>query len=64
MSEATVDDYKQWIKCAATLLLLDEQLCTIASLKMTLEGALLKVGFYPEEINNNKYHYAVDRAKR
>ena len=38
--------------------------CAVASQRMTLKGALLKVGFSQKEINNNKHRYAVGRAKR
>ena len=49
---------------AARALLLDEQICAIASQRMTVKGALLKVGSSQERINNNKHRHAVDRAKR
>ena len=64
MSEATSDEYKQRIDHAARALLLDEQICAVASQRMTLKVALLKVGFSQEDINNNKHRHAVDRAKR
>ena len=64
MSEATIDAYKQQIEHAARFLLLDEQMYAVASQRMTLKGALLKVGFSQEEINNNKHQHSVDRAKR
>ena len=64
MSETTSDAYKQRIEHAARALLLDEQICAVASQRMTLKIALLKVGFLQEDINNNKHRHAVDRAKR
>ena len=64
MSEATSDAYKQRIEHAARALLLDEQICAVASQRMTLKVALLKVGFSQDDINNNKHRHAVDRAKR
>ena len=64
MSEATIDAYKQQIEHAARFLLMDEQMYAVASQRMTLKGALLKVGFSKEDINNNKHRHAVDRAKR
>ncbi|OEU17850.1 hypothetical protein FRACYDRAFT_238278 [Fragilariopsis cylindrus CCMP1102] len=64
MSEATEDNYKQRIEHAARYLLFDEQLCAVPSQRLTLKGALLKVGFSQEEINNNKHRHGVDRAKR
>ena len=65
MSEATSDKYKQRIEHAARYLLLDEQLCAVASRRMTLKAALLQVGFSQDDIdNNNKHQHAVDRAKR
>ena len=64
MSEATTDAYKQRTEHAARFLLLDKQICAVASQRMTLKGTLLKVGFSQEEINNNKHQYAVGRAKR
>ena len=64
MSEATTGAYKQRIEHAARYLLLDEQLCAVASRRMTLKAALLQVGFLQEDINNNKHRHAVDRAKR
>ena len=64
MSEATGDDYKQRIEHAARYLLFDEQFCAVPSQRLTLKGALLKVGFSQEEINNNKHRHGVDRAKR
>ena len=65
MSEATSDEYKKWIEHAARYLLLDEQLCAVASRRMTLKAALLQVGFSQGDIdNNNKHRHAVDRAKR
>ena len=42
----------------------DNQICAVATEKMALKGALVKVGFCQEEINNNKHRHAVDRAKR
>ena len=64
MSDATTDVYKQRIEHAARYLLLDEQLCAVASRRMTLKAALLQVGFSQDDINNNKHRHAVDRAKR
>ena len=64
MSETTTDEYKQQIEHAARYLLLDEQLCAVASRRMTLKTALLQVGFSQDDINNNKHRHAVDRAKR
>ena len=65
MSETTSDAYKQRIEHAARALLLDEQICAVASQRMTLKIALLKVGFSQGDIdNNNKHRHAVDRAKR
>ena len=65
MSETTNDAYKQRIEHAARALLLDEQICAVASQRMTLKVALLKVGFSQGDIdNNNKHRHAVDRAKR
>ena len=64
MSETTNDAYKQRIEHAARALLLDEQICAVASQRMTLKVALLKVGFSQDDINNNKHRHAVDRAKR
>ena len=64
MSEATGDNYKQQIEHAARYLLFDEQLCAVPSQRLTLKGALLKVGFSQEEVNNNKHRHRVDRAKR
>ena len=64
MSETTNDAYKQRIEHAARYLLLDEELCAVASRRMTVKAALLKVGFSQDDINNNKHRHAVDRAKR
>ena len=65
MSETTSDAYKQQIEHAARALILDEQICAVASQRMTLKVALLKVGFSQGDIdNNNKHQHAVDRAKR
>ena len=64
MSETTNDAYKQRIEHAARYLLLDEELCAVASRRVTVKAALLKVGFSQDDINNNKHRHAVDRAKR
>ena len=64
MSETTNDAYKQRIEHAARYLLLDEELCAVASQRMTVKAALSKVGFSQDDINNNKHRHAVDRAKR
>ena len=42
-------EYKQQIEHAARALLLDKQICAVASQRMTLKGALLKVGFSQEK---------------
>ena len=55
MSETTNDAYKQRIEHAARALLLDEQICAVASQRMTLKVALLKVGFSQDDIDNNKH---------
>ena len=65
MSEATSDKYKQQPEHAAWYLLFNEQLCAVVSQRLTLKGALLKICFSPDKINNNnKHQHAVDRAKR
>ena len=64
MSEATGDDYKHQIKHTSRTLLFDDQICVVANQRMTAKGALVKVGYFQEEINNKRYCHAVDRAKK
>ena len=64
MSTSVIKGYKQRIEHAARALLFNEQICAVFSQRMTLKVALLKVEFLQEDINNNKYQHAVDRAKR
>ena len=67
--EATGDDHKQRIEHAPRALLFNKQLCTVASLNMTVKGALLKVRFAHDDILQvdrlqDKYQSAVKRAKK
>ena len=65
MSEATSDKYKQQLEHDVWYLLFNKQLCAVVSQRLTLKGALLKICFSPDKINNNnKHQHAVDRAKR
>ena len=64
MSEATSDKYKQQLEHDVWYLLFNKQLCAVVSQRLTLKGALLKICFSPDGINNNKHQRVVDRAKR